>query len=88
MFRRGFVGDCSTASVLGEWALERIGMPASIYMLWSPAHEWAHGVAVSDDGTVLISNRDVALIDRPDEWWNEILDGWGGSYTMITKVRE
>lgn len=66
-----FAGDCAGAAVVGEWALEQIGRPASVYLLNSP--EWGHCIAVTDDGGVMVSNRDVIELADPANWKTEVM---------------
>lgn len=82
VFRNGLAGDCASAAVLGQWSLAQIGIPATVYAMWNPAHEWGHMITISDDGAILISNRDVI------ELHGDPLELWGGAYTRIVAVKE
>ena len=84
VFQNGLRGDCASAAVLGAWSLGVIGMPASVYLLMSP--EWGHRIAVTDDGTVMISNRQVIELDDPANWQGEVMERFGFAYKEIRRA--
>ena len=83
VFLNGLAGDCASAAVLGQWSLAQIGMPATVYLLNSP--EWGHCIAVTDDGAVMISNRDVVELIDPANWTTEVMAMFGNAYTEIRR---
>ena len=69
VFARKLHGDCQSAAVLGKWALEQIGIPASIFLLHRNGWNVNHAIAVAFDGTVIISNRNV--LEIPSGNWRD-----------------
>ena len=72
-------GDCKTAAVLGQWALNSIGMPARIVSL--SRDDDYHAVAVALDGTVFISNNDVVTLPAGCDYKAAILTWFTPAYT-------
>lgn len=86
VFASGLKGDCAYAAVLGKWSLSQIGIESTIYILYSDKHEWAHSITVSNDHSILVSNRQVIRIDDVERWQDYIFSSFGGSYTKMWRV--
>lgn len=82
-------GDCDTASVLGEWALEEVGIPARRIKIQTP--EGSHRIAISNDNKIFITTNssgsaDVVEIEGND--WNIFIkDYFEFSSTDVKKER-
>jgi len=60
IFARDLQGDCDTAAILGEWALEEIGIPARRMNMKIPGGD--HQICISNDNKVFITLNDVVEI--------------------------
>ena len=80
MFARDLTDDCDGAAVLGEWALEQIGIPARTCSLVRTGYR--HAVAISRDNTIMISNAEVVEIP-PQAWVEAVLTWFEPPYTTL-----
>lgn len=72
MFARNLADDCDGAAVLGEWALEQIGIPSRRCSLIRADNH--HAIAISNDNSIMISNNEVISI--PVNAWVEAVLTW------------
>lgn len=85
VYARNLCGDCQTAAVLGKWALECIGIEASLTMLKGEGRQ-PHMITLSNDHRLFISNRDVVWLPETG-WENSILKSFTPPYETIVVHR-
>ena len=86
VFARNLSGDCQSAAVLGKWALKQIGISSDIYILSSGGNRSSHVIAVSKDGTIIISNNELLLVADDSQWRDAALNLPG--YKPYTSIRK
>jgi hypothetical protein len=81
VFARDLVGNCKSASVLGQWSLAQIGIPSRLVDLYGN-NVSSHRICVSDDNEYMITNCEVCELD-PEYWQKQVMSLFGWKYNRI-----
>lgn len=86
VFQNQLQGDCASAAVLGQWALAKIGIPATKYLLTSSTEPIGHAITISDDHRIVIGNITVVEVSPEGDWQSNVFALWSGAYNKMQPI--
>ncbi len=81
VFARNLCGDCQSAAVLGQWALECIGIEASLAVL-KGSGMLPHMIALAGNHRIFVSNTQVVYLPET-RWETSLLKAFTPNYQSI-----
>lgn len=83
-FARNRSGDCDDAAAMAKWAFGVLKVPAHISILYGHSGKpIVHAVCVTDDGVLMVSNGQMAILRQSTSIDDSVLKYFGGVFDEV-----